>query len=182
MSEDVIVARGFKEPIDVKAINDGLVQHSWCLDVHRVNYRWSYFAKAGNRLLCRFSAPDAESVRMGLRLSPPRPEYAVAVSMLSPDPASVDAPPNTGTDELVVVERFFEAPIELSIFEEAKVKGRWCAEQYRVRALRTYLGRDRQRVVCLFAAPDAEAVRQVQAVVGMPYDAVWTAQVFLPPS
>jgi hypothetical protein len=177
--EDVIVARGFKTPIVEADINDGLAKHGWCFDMHRTLYRWSYFSQAGTRLICRFNAPDAESVREALRPSPTRPEYAHSVSVHMP-PGADDAPPETGADSLIVVERNFDSAVDFTAVQALEDKGQGYLEQHRVRPLRSYFARDRKRMVCLYRAPDAEAVRQVQDRIGLPYEQAWPAVVFKP--
>lgn len=179
--ENVIVARGFKTPIGEADIGAALAQHSWCLDVHRTLYRWSYFSRAGTRLICRFNAPDAESVRQALRPAPPRPDYAHTVSVHMP-PGVDDAPPETGADSLIVVERNFDSAVDFAAVQAIVDKGQWCLDQHRVRHLRSYFARDRKRMVCLYRAPDAEAVRQVQDRVGLPYEQAWPAVVFRAPA
>lgn len=179
--EDVIVARGFKAPIGEADINAALAQHGWCMDVHRTVYRWSYFSRAGTRLVCRFSAPDAESVRQALRPAPPRPDYAHTVSVHRP-PNCDDAPPDIGPDSLIVVERNFDSAVEFAAVQALEDKGQWCLNQHRVRLLRSYFARDRKRMVCLYRAPDAESVRHVQTSIGLPYEQAWPAVVFLAPA
>jgi hypothetical protein len=43
---------------------------------------------------------------------------------------------------------------------------------------RSYVSSDRRRMVCEFEAPDAEAVRGALRSAGIPFDRVWTAQMF----
>jgi hypothetical protein len=179
--EDVIVARAFKTPVGDADISGALAKHGWCLDLHRALYRWSYFATAGTRLICRFRAPDAESVRLALQGSPSRPVYAHTISIHMP-PGADDAPPETGTDSLIVVERNFDSEVDFATVEAIKDKGQWCLDQYRVRHLRSYFARDRKRMICLYRAPDAEAVRQVQDRIRLPYEQAWPAVVFREPA
>lgn len=80
----------------------------------------------------------------------------------------------------VVVERSFEAALTLEELGAAYGRGAHCLETNGVRFVRTYLARDRRRMVCLFEAPDAEAVRRVQTTFGLPVDRVWTARVVGP--
>jgi hypothetical protein len=181
--EDVIVARAFKTPIGEADINGALAKNSWCFDLHRTLYRWSYFSSAGTRLICRFSAPDAESVRLALQASPSRPDYTHSVSLHAPpDAGTTDAPPEFGPDSLIVVERNFDSEVDFAVVEAIKDKGQWCLDQHRVRHLRSYFARDRRRMVCLYRAPDAEAVRQVQDRIGLPYEKAWPAVVFMAPA
>ena len=60
--------------------------------------------------------------------------------------------------EWIVVEREFPEPLTEDevhrMYDEAQ-----CANLYRVSGIRSYLSPDKKRLVCLFQAPDAEAVR-----------------------
>jgi len=47
-----------------------------------------------------------------------------------------------------------------------------------VRHLRSYFALDRRRMLCLYAAPNTEAVRRVQRQVDLPHDRVWRARVW----
>lgn len=76
---------------------------------------------------------------------------------------------------LVIVERQFEEPVDFEKLLGSEEEAAWCVELYRVRYLRTYLSADRRRMVCLYEAPDAEAVRQVQRQSGTPFERIWPA-------
>jgi len=71
-SADVLVERSFPAPVsfaDVQALED---KGAWCLDEHRVTFVRTYFSSDRQRMLCRYRAPDAESVRfVNRRLSLP---------------------------------------------------------------------------------------------------------------
>jgi hypothetical protein len=59
---------------------------------------------------------------------------------------------------------------EIQAMEDAK---QWCLDTHRVKFARTFFAHDRKRMLCLYAAPDAEAVRAAQREAGMPVDRVW---------
>jgi hypothetical protein len=78
----------------------------------------------------------------------------------------------------IMLEQTFESPIadeELARFSKRldaclQVRdGAWA---------RSYLALDRKRMFCEFEAPDAESVRDALRTAGVPYDRVWSAQVF----
>lgn len=76
---------------------------------------------------------------------------------------------------LVIVERRFEEPL---VFEELQAKEdavAWCLDQYDVRFVRSYASLDRLHMICVYEAPDAEAVRRTQREGTLPFDRVWTA-------
>jgi len=76
---------------------------------------------------------------------------------------------------LIVVERSFPEPVEFATLQAAEDALAWCLEQHEVRFLRSYFARDRRHMVCLYEAPDAEAVRIVQRQGNLPFDRAWTA-------
>lgn len=79
--------------------------------------------------------------------------------------------------ELVVVERTFSESVDFEAIEAMEARVGWCLEQHRVRFLRSYLSNDGRRMLCLYEAPDAESVREVNRIGGLPFDSVWTATV-----
>jgi hypothetical protein len=82
--------------------------------------------------------------------------------------------------EYVVAERVFDAPVMADRLHALAEESRWCLEQNRVNAVRAYLSRDGHKMVCLFEAPDAEAVRRVNQQARVPALRVWTASVLGP--
>lgn len=53
-----------------------------------------------------------------------------------------------------------------------------CLEAYGARWVRSYLSTDRQRMVCEFEAPDAEAVRTSYRSAGVAFERVWAAELY----
>jgi len=147
-----------------------------CLGLHRVSWHSSMLSANGRKLLCRFCGPDAESVRIALR--------SAGVTAGTVWPGTVhDAPGlaagDFGTANVLVLRRFEEAvAIEtIQALEDANIA---CLEMHRVSFLRSYFSLDRRRMACVYRAPDAESVRIAQRQAGMPVDALWAFQLFLP--
>lgn len=80
--------------------------------------------------------------------------------------------------ELVIVERVFDEPVEIEALAATEEKFRWCREQHRVTYLRSYFSKDKKRMLCLYEAPDAESVRELQRTAGMPVARIWAATQF----
>lgn len=78
----------------------------------------------------------------------------------------------------VMVERKFEDGASFDELQAQEDGFAWCAEQHQVRFIRSYFSNDRKRMICEYEAPDAEAVRKLQRTASMPFDRIWTAQVF----
>lgn len=81
---------------------------------------------------------------------------------------------------LVIVERQFEQAVDIAAVQAAEDAAGWCLEAHQVRFVRSYFAADRRRMVCVYDAPDAEAVRTVQRQAGLPFTQIWAAQFFDP--
>jgi hypothetical protein len=80
--------------------------------------------------------------------------------------------------EHLLVEKTFATPVT---DEEIKRIGQRldpCLEAHGARWMRSYVSRDRRRMVCVFEAPDAEMVRLSHRSAGVPFDRVWSADLF----
>ena len=83
---------------------------------------------------------------------------------------------------LVVVEREFPEPAVFGEIQAVEDAGAWCLDLHQVRFVRTYFSSDRQRMICLYEAPDAESVRLSQRRIGLPFERVWAATHHQPPA
>jgi hypothetical protein len=78
----------------------------------------------------------------------------------------------------VIVERKFENPEVFDDLQAQEERFAWCLEQHQVKFIRSYFSKDRRRMICEYEAPDAETVREVQRTASMPFERIWTAEVF----
>ena len=169
----VVVERGFAEPVafeDVQAIED---RGAGCLEAHGVRFVRSFFSRDRRRMVCLYDAPDAESVRLVQREAGLPFERAWAAW-----PLRHDGPEPEG--DAVVVERTLAEPLDEGAIRGAAARAAWCLREWGCRVVWSFLSRDGRRSICVFAAPDAESVRQVQRATGMPYEAAWPASVHEP--
>lgn len=166
---DVFVKRFFADPLTDEAFDAMASGAAGCLGIHRVAWQQSFLGIDGRELFCWFRAPDAESARIALRQA--------GDTQGEPWAGTVHDAPAQGAPGLeaanVLVERSWEAPVTLESIQAIEDAGAACLETHRVRFVRTFFARDRRRMVCLYAAPDAEAVRIAQRQAGMPMDRVW---------
>lgn len=79
---------------------------------------------------------------------------------------------------IVVVERSFEAPVEIEELEQTENCFAWCLEENGIRFVQTYFSLDRKRMTCIYEAPDAESVRRVSDRAKLPYDRIWSATIY----
>lgn len=75
--------------------------------------------------------------------------------------------------ELVMVERNFREPVTFEEIQAIEDAGSWCLEAHDVTFLKTFFSKDRRRMLCLYRAPDAEAVRRAERQARVPFDLAW---------
>jgi hypothetical protein len=171
----VVIERDFDRPHsadDLAALSRSL---SWCMDLYRVRSRYRYLATDGTRAACVYMAPDFEAMRHLTRNSP----YGWPKQLW---PATVHEAPDAPLRPeyaLAVVERSFAEPTTFEAIRDAAARS-CCFNLHRVRPVRTHVAKDGRRVLCVFEAPDVEAVRYANTQAGLPYDAVWAAKAIMP--
>lgn len=171
----VIIERDFDRPHsadDLAALSRSL---KWCMELYRVSSRYRYLATDGTRAACVYMAPDFEAMRHLTRNSPYGWPKQLWPATLYEPPAAAPRPGHT----LAVVERAFAEPVNMQMFGDAQARA-ICFDLHRVRLVRSHLATDGRRILCLFEAPDLEAVRYANTKAGLPYDAVWAAQEIMP--
>lgn len=168
---DVVLEREFDDLMSSAGFVEMAQGVVGCLPLYRVEWQESLLAEDGSRLVCRFVAPDTESVRSVTRDYPARHRLAWAGSV-----HDTGRPDEVG----VVVERSFDTAADLDALQAREEAHAWCLEQHRVTFLRTFLSADGKRMLCLYHAPDAESVRLAQQQAGMPVARVWACRVFSP--
>lgn len=149
-----------------------------CLALHGVDYRGSLLGDGGRRVICFYMAPDAEAVRIVNRQGGAAFDRVWTAEI--PGGHGDDLLPRDAAAPWVAVERGFPAPVAFTELQAREAVHGWCLEAHGVRALRSYVSTDGRRMLCLYAAPDAEAVRQVQVTAGMPFDRAWQAELYRP--
>ena len=78
----------------------------------------------------------------------------------------------------IILEQHFEGrPFDVERYNAAQRRNAACLEVHGVRHVVSYVTPDGQRMICVFEAPDAEAVRQTARQLGYRYDSVWPATV-----
>jgi hypothetical protein len=82
--------------------------------------------------------------------------------------------------EIVVVERLLSEPRTFESLDAVERAASACFQLRGVRPVRSFFSRDGRRLICIYQAPDAEAVRQANRAAGLAFESVWTADEFLP--
>lgn len=172
---DIVVERHWDPPLTNANVYQAAEDAAGCLAIHRCQWQRSLLTADGYDLVCHFTAPDAESVRLALREAG-SPTGSIWVTTLhEPDGAG-------GELRLanVMVTRRFPEPADFDEIQALEVAGAGCLEAHRVRFIRTYFSADRKRMICLYQAPDAESVRIAQREAGMPVEHVRAFRQFVP--
>jgi hypothetical protein len=79
---------------------------------------------------------------------------------------------------VLVLEQSFATPISSEELNDAAKRVDKCLEAYGARWMRSYLSKDRKRLICEFEAPDAEAVRTAYRNAAVEFDSCWIADMF----
>ena len=169
----VIVDRPFSPPLNSEAVFAMAAEGSDCFQLHHVGWHGSLLTSEGRRMICHFEGPDAESARIALRETGSKnPQMWSATVHNSPDNAELE--PN------VAVERSWDEAVAMEDIQAMEDAGAWCLDAYNVKFVSTYFSTDRKRMLCLYAAPDAESVRASQRQIHMPVDNVWPFELISP--
>jgi hypothetical protein len=124
-------------------------------------------------MLCLYEAPDAEAVRLAEDQARVPYNRAWTGTHVPAPRAAVD---DTGK-ETVIVERAFQQPITAEFAACTFERIEWCLDIHKAAYVESYLSCDGMNMVCVFHAPDAEAVRLANTQGNAPYKDVWTASV-----
>lgn len=154
---EVFVERAFEAPVDAARLGHEAEAARAVFDRCGIAWRGALLASNGRRALCRLSAPDLAAVRHAFRL------LALPVRGLwagKPE-AALRGHAN------VAVERF------RVLSGPAVPAPDWCLTAHRVRFAGALVSADRQRVLELFDAPDAESVRRARGADAGNGDRVW---------
>jgi len=167
---DIFLERNFEPPLAPSDVTARAAKFVDCFDIHRVDWVVSMLATDGSRMVCWFRAPDAESARLAMR------DSGGATGALWPgtvhDRPGLEAGQAHGAN--VLVERSFDEATALQTIQDIEEAGIHCLEARNVEFVRTLYAQDRQRMICLYEAPDAEAVRQAQREAGVPFADAWS--------
>jgi len=166
----VVVERAFPTPVTFVQVQHAEERSAGCLDAHGVRFQRTYLSHDGLRMVCLYEAPDAEAVRRAQTAAGLPFERAWTTR-----PIRYDGP-ETGP-EAFVAEREFPVAIDEAALRGLAADKAWCLERWGCRTVWSLLSLDGRRCLCVYAAPDAEAVRQAQRLADVPWTTVWAAAV-----
>jgi len=140
-----------------------------CLDLYRVEWRRSYLATDGSRMLCWYRAPDAEAIRLILR------QQGTAGATVWPADVSgtTDSEPLDGGRNCVAVEFAFETPLGTEELAATRSSVVVALEAAGLSSDRAFASRSGTRLVFLVDDVDEATVSRCLRAVGLAPDAVW---------
>lgn len=164
----VIVERAFPEPMPFEEIQAAEGRSRQRFEARRVRFVRAWSSRDGRRMVCLYEAPGEEAVRLA--------EEEAGVPFERVWTAHVIRHPGAAPDgDAVVLERLLSEPIDEAGLRDGVGQVTWCLEQWGCRIVSSYLSLDGLRCICVFAAPDAESVRQSQRQAGLPHERAWPA-------
>ena len=79
---------------------------------------------------------------------------------------------------ILVLEQTFDRPMTADDLRDAAKRLDQCLEAHGARWMRSYLSKDRMRMICEFEAADAEQIRESARTAGIPFDRCWAADCY----
>lgn len=79
---------------------------------------------------------------------------------------------------ILVLEQTFESAVTEQDLSEAGKRMDRCLQAHGARWLRSYLSKDRKRMICEFEGADAEQIRESARAAGIPFDRCWSADLY----
>ena len=79
----------------------------------------------------------------------------------------------------VILEQSFEQPISEEELARFAARLDPCLEVRNGCWVRSYISKDRRRCMCEFEAPDAESVRDALRTADVPFDRVWSSDLYV---
>ena len=138
---------------------------------HGYNARWREGLVDGGRqrMVCRFEAEDLRAARAAARCTGLDPD----ATWLSPVGGTAWVNDGAAIDLVdVIAECSRDAPIDVARLAAALLACAWCLETFRVHPRPLVVSADGRRVLALFRAPDAEAVRMAYRHADASFDRV----------
>jgi Nickel responsive protein SCO4226-like len=168
----VIAERQFEQPQNVEQTRAIVTGEGQTLERLGVRTLRHYIAADELRAVSVFDAPDIHAVLDTLQ---PCRVWPATLHLIG----SHDLEMSDGrAQSVVVVERSLAAPATFDQLQALEDAGRGCFEMRNVKPVMSYFSFDRLRLLCIYAAPDAESVRRSNRLAEMPFDRAWTAAVF----
>lgn len=171
MTTPVVIERHYPFPVTLRRIRAADAQGQWCIAANGARAIFHALSNDGQRSICLYAAPDAEAVRRVADVLAPQMPVEVWPSTEHWAPSDAPRTSLAASGEaatVALVDRRFEAPTDYREAQAREDAQNHCLTLHQVRFLRSYQSLDRTRMLCLYAAPDLEAVRSANRLTGLP--------------
>ena len=163
-------------PADVFAMAN---EADGCFSLHRVDWAKSYLAAAGDRMLCWYTAPDAESARMALRQLGSDMNAVWAGRVLSAI-SDTGLSSSSDTDPNVLIEQSFPEARTPEQVQDLQSEWQPHLQAQGAALVAGFLSNDGKHLVSVCQAADSAVVDRAMAAAGARPDAVWECEVVNP--
>ena len=170
----VVVERRLAEPADMADLGEREGSVGWCFEAHGVQSVASFVASDQRDLLCIYEAPDAEAVRKV------QTEAELPFSAVWSAECLGELPEGDPQRETVAVLRVHSTPITVGDVLAASERANGCLKLYRVKTAASFLAASGRRQLCLFSAPDTEAVRVANRESKLSSERIFRVDIHLP--
>ena len=161
---DVFYLRPIDPPIALADVQI-MAQHAGgCFNLHRVDWRQSFLADDGARMLCWYRAPDAESARLALR------QLGSDMNAVWAGEAFGDGSPIPETSKARVVA---EIVVGEPLARDEPARRIPALREQGIEPIGGFLSARGTLLVLLFAAADVRAVERALAAIGLPPQSAW---------
>jgi hypothetical protein len=147
-----------------------------CLEARQVQWLHSLVSVNGDRSICLFQAPYADTVREACRQARMPFQQIWSADLWLPD----DAQPFPQGTSLILAEVNYEPPITRTIYDATRRQAKGCLDELNIQSAFSIVALDGTHSVCLFSASSAEQVRSLYRKFGMPFKRVWKASFIQP--
>lgn len=172
-SVPVVAVRNYPHSVSFEVIL-GLERRSqWCIDANGGRAVLHALDPDGRRSICVYRAPDAEAMRRVADMAGstlPTTVWAATEHWNGTRPDLASSGPGERT--IGLVERRLQRPTPFEELQAAENAKSHCLDIHGVRFLRSYLSLDRMTMLCLYAAPDLEAIRRANDMTRLPFAGV----------
>lgn len=175
-----VLERTFSPEFAAPMTNDNWMQvnHTLdgCLEARQVQWLHSLVSVNGDRAVCLFQVPYAETLREACREARmPFQRVWQADLWLEQDPASFPQ-----GCSLVVVAVNHDPPMTKTRHEFSKQKAEGCFQELKIQPAFSAVSLDGTYSICAFSATTAEDVRSFYRKMGQPFQQIWKAILIRP--
>lgn len=147
----------------------------WCFDIHGCTALFQSLAPDGLSSICVYNAPDAQALRNAARqmeLDPPPSIWGATVHMAPGGTTRSLHELAAQERSFALVDRVFDRPMDFEEVQAMEDEKSSCLTLHRVRFVCSFLSLDRQRMGCVYAAPDVESVRNAVRMTQLPFRSI----------